>query len=108
MEESKNILPPITSFDAVYNINRKRKKPERDFIDEMLGTEDPMKEYKAKRGKTKESSTDEVKIDTSHINKENKPMSGNDSGIYRKTGGLVIKVSPYLPYLLSIFISIDP
>ena len=51
------MLPPIPNFSVVENTSRKRKKPERDFIEEMLQSENSQKEgdYQEKRAKKEDN-----------------------------------------------------
>ena len=56
------MLPPIPNFSAVENVSRKRKKPDRDFIDEMLQSEGNKKDgcSQSKRSKTEDSDVDKL------------------------------------------------
>lgn len=102
MEKVKNMLPPITSFEVKNDLGQKRKKPEHDFIDEMLGEDDPNDTFKSKRSKQNELSNDfSIENHKSSLKKSenitpNLSVSKVNSDIYRKTGNFVVKVSPAL------------
>lgn len=57
----KNSLPPITSFTAIEKIGKKRKKQNKDYIDELLG--DDQIQQKAKRDKLIETADEEKVIE---------------------------------------------
>ena len=92
---NNNMLPQIPSFLPMENVTRKRKKPERDFIDELLGDEEPKTNYNEKRPKTHETSAELIKINSAGGNKENEHKPKQHSDIYRKTGGLVVQVGSW-------------
>ena len=50
------MIPLMTSFGAGVGLGKKRKKPEVDFIDEMLGEDENLNTYNHKKGKINESS----------------------------------------------------
>lgn len=91
--ESSN-LPPITSFNVVDKIGKKRKLKSKNFLDEMLGSESPPKAV-AKKPKLEESEESSKIIDnplkcgyTSEHNIKNPD--------YKQSGELVIKVRKIL------------
>jgi hypothetical protein len=88
MEEKKDMLPPITSFDVAQKATRKRKAPERDLIDEMLG-EAP------KDKRTKKSQKDEEAIDIKgyeQFMQSQKEEKSKKSDVIQKSSNLVAEV----------------
>jgi len=77
-------IPPSKNLMSL--VNRKRKKPERDFIDELLGEEKDTPKHQFKRSKVEESASGIVAL-ASGTTSETQPKD-----IYQQTGGLVIQV----------------
>lgn len=99
MSKNTSGLPPVTSFTGIEGFSRKRKRPDRDFIDELLDSDSAQngKGHASKRSKKTESSSEIVKLSKSKANKENENTSTKGSSdLYRKTGGMVVKVSVLL------------
>jgi len=87
----------MTPFNSNSGLSKKRKKPEHDDIDEMLGEDNSDDDHKGRRYKDKESDNTPISLHKSSSKNSDRSSKKNrkdkwESEAYKKSGNLVVKI----------------